>query len=228
GLATVTYLFEGAFTHRDSLGTVLDIEPGAVNWMTAGRGITHSERSPAAMRARGHRVHGIQSWVALPKAHAEDEPAFVHHPAESLPVVALPGVAMRIIAGSAFGAISPVSFPHMIIYIEARIDAGASMTLPAAWQERGVYVVAGAVAVDGEGVAERHLAVLELGADSVLAAKVDSHVMLIGGAPMDGERLIFWNFVASNSERIDQAKADWEAGRLGLVPGETTHIPLPQ
>ncbi len=228
GLATVTYLFEGAFTHRDSLGTVIDIEPGAVNWMTAGRGIVHSERSPDGLRAAGHRAHGIQSWVALPRDHAEDAPAFVHHPAASLPDVQLPGIELRIIAGSAFGATSPVSFPHPIIYIEAWIDAGATLTLPADWEERGVYVVAGAVTVDGEAIGERTLAVLEPGADAAMIAQVDSHVMLLGGAPMDGERLIFWNFVASSPERIEQAKADWEAGRFAAVPGETEFIPLPK
>ncbi|HPU16665.1 MAG TPA: pirin family protein, partial [Polymorphobacter sp.] len=179
GLATVTYLFEGAMTHRDSLGTVLDIEPGAVNWMTAGRGIVHSERSPDALRARGHRLHGIQSWVALPKAYAETEPAFVHHAADSLPDIELPGVELRLIAGSAFGATSPVQFAHPIVYAEAWVDAGAQLTLPADWQERGVYVVAGSVTVDGAGVAERALAVLTPGADAVLAATVDSHVMLL-------------------------------------------------
>lgn len=227
GLATVTYLFEGAFTHRDSLGTVIDIEPGAVNWMTAGRGIVHSERSPDALRASGHRAHGIQSWVALPRDHAESEPAFVHHPAESLPEIDLPGVELRLIAGEAFGARSPVEFPHKIVYLEAWIEPGATLTLPADWDERGVYVVDGAVTLDGEAVAARTLAVLKPGSDVVLASAGLSHVMLLGGAPMDGDRLIFWNFVASTPERLETAKADWAAGRFPAVPGESEFIPLP-
>jgi redox-sensitive bicupin YhaK (pirin superfamily) len=228
GLATVTYLFDGAFTHRDSLGTVIDIEPGAVNWMTAGRGIVHSERSPERLRATGHRAHGIQSWVALPGRHAEDAPAFKHHPAASLPEIDLPGVNLRLIAGAAFGARSPVEFPHPIVYFEAWVDAGASLTLAADWQERAVYLVDGAVSVDGVAVPPGSMAVLTPGADMMLTASVDSHVMVLGGAPMDGDRIIFWNFVASSPERIEAAKADWAAGRFAAVPGETEFIPLPQ
>jgi len=227
GLATVTYLFDGAFMHRDSLGTVIEINPGAVNWMTAGRGIVHSERSPDALRAAGHRIHGIQSWVALPHANAEDAPAFVHHPADTLPEIDLPGVALRLIAGVAFGATSPVQFPHKIVYLEAWIESGASLTLPADWEERGIFVVAGEVTVDGVPVGANTLAVLEPGSALRLYSPGISHVMLLGGAPMDGERLVDWNFVASSSERIEAAKADWRAGRFPQVPGESEFIPLP-
>jgi redox-sensitive bicupin YhaK (pirin superfamily) len=227
GLATVTYLFDGAFTHRDSLGTVIDIEPGAVNWMTAGRGIVHSERSPERLRAVGHRAHGIQSWVALPHANAEDAPAFVHHPAASLPEIELAGVDLRLIAGAAFGQRSPVEFPHKIVYFEAWVDAGATLPLAADWEERAVYVVDGVVTVDGVPVPIGSMAVLTPGADMTLAAGADSHVMVLGGAPMDGDRLIDWNFVASTPERLEAAKDDWRAGRFPKVPGETEFIPLP-
>lgn len=227
GLATVTYLFEGAFIHRDSLGTVIEIAPGAVNWMTAGRGIVHSERSPDRLRAAGHRAHGIQSWVALPAAHAEAAPTFVHHPADTLPEIDLPGVSLRLIAGAAFGATSPVVFPHKIVYIEAWIDPGKSLVLPAEWEERGVFVVDGGVTLDGEAVGPETLAVLVPGGDVVLASEQTSHVMLLGGAPMDGDRLIDWNFVASSPERIEKAKDDWRAGRFAKVPGDVEFIPLP-
>ena len=228
GLATVTYLFEGGLTHRDSLGTALDILPGAVNWMTAGRGIAHSERSPPAMRASGHVMHGIQSWVALPVAHEEDAPAFVHHPADTLPVIERPGARLVLIAGTAFGETSPVEFAHPVVYLEARLDAGATLVLPGAWGERAVYVVDGAATLDGAPVAPREMAVLADSGDAVLAATGATHAMILGGAPMDGGRHIFWNFVSHSPERIEAAKAEWRAGRFALVPGESEFIPLPE
>jgi redox-sensitive bicupin YhaK (pirin superfamily) len=226
GLATVTYLFAGGLGHRDSLGTVIDIAPGAVNWMTAGRGIVHSERTPPALRAAGHHMHGIQSWVALPVAHAEDAPAFVHHPADTLPVIDLPGGRATVIAGSMFGVTSPVQFPHPIIYAEVRLDAGARVDLPAAWGERGVYPVSGGGMIDGAALAAGSLAVL--GADdAVLVAETPLHAMILGGAPFPEPRHIEWNFVSHSLDRIETAKADWQAGRFPQVPGETEFIPLP-
>jgi redox-sensitive bicupin YhaK (pirin superfamily) len=205
---------------------VIDIAPGAINWMTAGRGIAHSERSPAALRASGHHMHGIQSWVALPVDHAESTPAFVHHPADSLPVVALPGVSATVIAGTMFGVTSPVSFPHPIIYAEVRLAAGARLDLPAHWGERGVYPVSGSGSIDGTALAPGALAVVGDG-DAVLAAETPLHAMILGGAPFPEPRHIEWNFVSHSLERIAAAKADWAAGRFPLVPGETEFIPLP-
>jgi redox-sensitive bicupin YhaK (pirin superfamily) len=227
GLSTVTYLFEGGLTHRDSLGTALDITPGAVNWMTAGRGIVHSERSPDALRAAGHRMHGIQSWVALPVAHEEAEPAFVHHPAASLPVVALPGGRAVVIAGTMFGATSPVSFPHPIIYAEVRLETGASLDLDPAWGERGVYPVEGDGRIGADPLTVGALAVVEDG-PATLTAQTPLHAMILGGAPFPEARHIEWNFVSHSPERIEAAKAEWEAGRFPKVPGETEFIPLPR
>jgi redox-sensitive bicupin YhaK (pirin superfamily) len=226
GLSTVTYLFEGGLTHRDSLGTALDITPGAVNWMTAGQGIVHSERSPAALRAAGHRMHGIQSWVALPVAHEEAEPAFVHHPADSLPRVVLPGGEAVVIAGTMFGATSPVSFPHPIIYAEVKLAAGARLALDPAWGERGVYLAAGSGRINGEALVIGELAVVGEGA-AELMAETPLHAMILGGAAFPEARHIEWNFVSHSQERIERAKADWEAGRFAQVPGETEFIPLP-
>ena len=226
GLSTVTYLFDGGLTHRDSLGTVIDIAPGAVNWMTAGRGIAHSERSPAALRAAGHHMHGIQSWVALPVAHAEDAPAFVHHPADTLPVVELSGVTATVIAGTMFGASSPVGFPHPIIYAEVRMDAGASLDLPSSWGERGVYPVSGSGRIDGVALSPGALAVVGPG-DATLVAETPLHAMILGGAPFPEARHIEWNFVSHSRDRIERAKRDWEAGRFPQVPGESEFIPLP-
>ena len=226
GLATVTYLFAGGLSHRDSLGTVIDIAPGAVNWMTAGSGIVHSERSPAQLRAAGHHMHGIQSWVALPIADAEAAPCFVHHPADSLPVVELPGVRLTIIAGTMFGATSLVHFPHPIIYAEVQMEAGAHLQLPAEWGERGVYPVTGSGTVDGEPLISGALAVVGEG-DAVLTAVTPLHAMILGGAPYPEMRHIEWNFVSHSQDRIAQAKADWEVGRFAVVPGETEFIPLP-
>jgi redox-sensitive bicupin YhaK (pirin superfamily) len=226
GLATVTYLFEGALTHRDSLGTVIDIAPGAVNWMTAGSGIVHSERSPDALRAAGHRMHGIQSWVALPVDHAEDAASFVHHPADSLPVVNLPGVRATVIAGTMFGTASPVSFPHPIIYAEVRMTAGATLDLPAAWGERAIFPMSGEGRIGDAALEAGAMAVLGEG-DAALTADTPLHAMVLGGAPFPEQRHIYWNFVSHSPERIEQAKADWKAGRFPIVPGEIEFIPLP-
>ena len=232
GLATVTYLFEGAISHRDSLGTVLDIGPGAVNWMTAGHGISHSERTPKAFRDGGHSIHGIQTWVALPKAHESDAPSFVHHPAQSIPQVAIGRGTARVIAGTMWGAASPVRFPHPIIYAELRLEPGATVPMERLWGERAVYIISGDAALDGERLAEREMVVIDDAAEPVLEALGPVHAMVCGGAPMDGERHIWWNLVASDPALIEQAKKDWAAaptgGRFGTVPGESEFIPLPE
>ncbi|MCG2841887.1 pirin family protein [Sandaracinobacter sp. RS1-74] len=234
GLATVTYLFEGRIRHRDTLGSELDIGPGAVNWMTAGHGIAHSERTPADLRASGHRLHGIQSWVALPKADEQCPPSFVHHPAETLPVVEMEGARCTLIAGTAFSTRSPVAFNHPTFYLDAELAAGTTLPLPAEHAERAFYVVEGEVTTqDGETVPAGHMLVLQDGGgEAWLKANGASRVMLLGGAPMDGPRLIWWNLVASEQALIDSARAEWKAdpfgGRYGRIPDESEFIPLPE
>lgn len=224
GLATVTWLFHGALGHADSLGTAIDIHPGAVNWMTAGRGIVHSERTPPAQRAAGQHMHGIQAWVALPVAHEESEPAFAHFPADAMPRLSADGVEAVVIAGSLWGLTSPVQFPHPIIYAQLRLAAGARLALPAAWGDRGVYLVSGAGAIDGEALHAGALAVTGPD-DAELVAHTPMLAMLLGGAPHPEPRHIEWNFVSHAPERIAQAVADWRAGRFAPVPGETEFIP---
>lgn len=226
GLATVTYLFEGRIRHRDSLGTVLDIEPGAVNWMTAGSGIVHSERSAPEDRLGPLPMHGIQSWVALPQAEAECAPAFVHHPAATLPQWQHEGATLRLIAGTAYGRESPVEFAAPIFYLHAEWTSAGRLPLPDEHAERAVYVVRGAVNIAGERITAGTMAVLGEAAEW-LDAEAGTVAMLLGGAPVDGERHVWWNFVAASPERIEQAKADWQAGRFADVPGETERIPLP-
>jgi hypothetical protein len=227
GLATVTYLFDGAVMHRDSLGTVTEIRPGAVNWMTAGRGIAHSERTPPAERAAGSRLYGIQSWFALPKGMEEAEPAFFHHAADTFPELRDGGLAVRVVLGRAFGQASPVAVPWDTLYLDVRMDAGARLPLPHETEERAAYVLEGAVEVAGETYAEGQVLVFRAGDRIVLAATQPSRVLVLGGAAMDGPRHLWWNFVSSSKDRIEQAKADWLAGRFGAVPGETEFIPLP-
>jgi hypothetical protein len=233
GLATVTFLFEGEFTHRDSLGTEQPIAPGDVNWMIAGRGIVHSERTPAGRRAAPHRAHGVQTWVALPKEHEDIAPAFEHHPASALPRIDLPGVAVTVIAGDAFGAHSPVSVLSPTLYCAVRLDAGAALALPPEHDQRAVYAIDGNVAVDGLSLDAGTMAVLAGGGTVELRASAAARLMLLGGAPV-GPRVVHWNFVASTRERIEQARQDWlrygdpgGGGRFGAVPGETEFIPLP-
>jgi redox-sensitive bicupin YhaK (pirin superfamily) len=228
GLATVTYLFEGEILHRDSVGSVQPIRPGDVNWMTAGRGIVHSERTPPHLRAAGARVHGIQTWVALPRAHEEAAPSFAHHPAGALPVVELPGATVRVIAGTALGARSPVEVFSATLYAAADLASGASLVLPPEHEERAVYLVDGGASVAGVALQPGHMAVLASGADVEIHTRETSTVMLVGGAKLDGARLIWWNFVSSSRERIEQAKADWREDRFPPVPGETERIPLPE
>ncbi len=228
GLATVTYLWEGAIQHRDSLGSLQEINPGDVNWMTAGRGIVHSERTPDRLRGQPQRMHGLQTWVALPKDHEEDAPAFAHHPAATLPVVELPGARLVVVAGHGFGARSPVRVLVDTLYVSIELQAGCTLAIPAEHAERALYPVEGELALDGEPLAADHLAVLEPGTEPLLRAGTDARVMLLGGAPLDGPRFIWWNFVSSSRERIEQAKADWRADAMGQVPGEHERIPLPE
>ena len=226
GLATVTYLFEGEIVHRDNLGFVQTIVPGAINWMTAGRGIAHSERTGDALRKSGSRLHGLQLWVALPEAHEEDEPAFVHHATATLPEVALDGVRLRVLAGSAYGATSPVQTLSTLFYVEARMSEGATLALPHEQVERAAYVVTGEVECGIERVVAPRMIVFARGSAS-LSARTGAHVMLIGGDPPDGDRHLWWNFVSSSKERIEQAKRDWSENRFAPIPGETERIPLP-
>lgn len=229
GLATVTYLFEGEIFHRDSLGVEQAIQPGAVNWMVAGRGIVHSERTAPAERARSGRLNGIQSWVALPLSHEESEPSFRHHPAESLPVIEGEGVRMCLIAGAAYGKRSPVETPSEMFYLDARLSDGAELLLPDEYEERAIYVAEGEVQLsDGSRVHEGTMAVFHPSVEVALSVSEKSRVMLLGGAPLDGKRHLWWNFVASTPERLEQAKADWKDGRFEKVPGDDEFIPLPE
>jgi redox-sensitive bicupin YhaK (pirin superfamily) len=232
GLATVTYLFTGEILHRDSLGTVQAIRPGEVNWMTAGSGIAHSERTPPPLRATGSNLFGIQSWVALPMGDEETEPTFAHHDAAELPVVEGEGKRVRLITGSLYGARSPVRTLSEMFYADAELEAGARLPVPVDHEERAAYVVEGAVTLSSDGgVFEAgQLLVFKPGAEMTLEALGSSpaRLMLLGGEPMDGRRHIWWNFVSSSSERIEQAKEDWKAGRFAPVPEETEFIPLPE
>ncbi|MFN3586132.1 MAG: pirin family protein, partial [Moraxellaceae bacterium] len=218
GLATVTYLFEGALLHRDSLGVVQEIRPGDVNWMTAGRGIVHSERTPATERAEGMRLHGLQFWVALPLAQEEAAPAFRHCPAASLPVLEGRGYCLRLIAGEAFGLQSPAPALSPLFYADLRLAAGSDFLLPAEHAERALYVLTGDVAAEGETVPALEVAVLAPGQPLRLQAHTDSHVMPFGGAPLDAPRHMWWNLVSSRPARIEQAKRDWAEGRFPAVP----------
>ncbi|MBE7942443.1 MULTISPECIES: pirin family protein [Ramlibacter] len=229
GLATVTYLFEGAMMHRDSLGTEQLIEPGALNWMTAGRGIVHSERKPLALQGRPYTNHGLQLWCALPLAHEEDAPSFRHIPAGAIPQVALPHAQVRVLAGEAFGAVSPLQPHFRTVYLDLMLAAGGSLTLPPLAQELAVYPVEGEVQVDGQAAPQGRMAVLPPGQGAQLAATAGAcRLVVVGGEPLDAPRFLWWNFVSSRRERILQASADWEAQRMGEVPGETEFIPLPQ
>ena len=227
GLATVTYLFAGEIVHRDSLGSVQTIQPGAVNWMTAGRGIVHSERSGEAERAKARPLHGMQSWVALPLAEEAAAPSFVHHAAAELPVIERDGVWLRLIAGRAYSRTAPVAVSSELFYLHAELAAGAGLVLPEEHPERALYVVSGAITLDGAGYGPATLVVVKPGSAARITATTPSRVMLLGGAPLEGPRHIWWNFVASSPERIEEAKADWRAGRFPGVPGDEDFIPLP-
>jgi redox-sensitive bicupin YhaK (pirin superfamily) len=227
GLATVTYLFEGTIMHRDSLGSHQLIQPGDVNWMTAGCGIVHSERTPPDIRAAGSRGHGLQTWVALPRAFEQIEPSFFHHPAPALPVIEQDGVQMRVVAGHAFGQRSPVETFSDTLYVAVTMEPGSQLTLPAEHEERAVYVLQGDVSIDGETIAAEHLAVLTQGNEKEIFAHSAARLMLLGGEKADGQRFIWWNFVASSRERIERAKQDWLAQRMGKVADDSEFTPLP-
>jgi redox-sensitive bicupin YhaK (pirin superfamily) len=227
GLSTVTFLFDGEIMHRDSLGTELAIRPGELNLMTAGRGITHSERTAPDIRARGSRLFGIQAWAALPKTHEEQPPAFVHHGAEDLPVIRDNGLRTRLIMGSAYGETSPVSFPWAALYAEAVLAPGAILPLDADYEERAIYVVSGEIDIAGDSFGAGRLLIFRPGDRISVLALSNARLMLIGGDPMDGPRHIWWNFVSSSKERIDQAKEAWKTGKFDGVPGDSEFIPLP-
>jgi redox-sensitive bicupin YhaK (pirin superfamily) len=225
-LATVTYLFAGSLEHRDSLGTVREIRPGDVNWMSAGRGIAHSERTPTAARAAGEHVHGIQSWVALPDGQEDGEPSFEHYPAASLPTRVADGVDLTVIAGEAFGLRSPVDTLWPTLYVHAQFAHGATLDVPSDHGERAVYVVNGELAGDMP-VKAGQIAILKPGEHTRLRALGDARAMILGGDAFPTPRYIWWNFVASSHERIEHAKARWQRREFPAVPGETEFIPLP-
>jgi redox-sensitive bicupin YhaK (pirin superfamily) len=230
GLATVTYLFEGAFMHRDSLGTAQLIRPGDVNWMVAGRGIVHSERTPPEVRdASGRaRAHGIQTWVALPRAEEERAPSFAHHAAATLPQFEQTGARLTVIAGTAYGRRSPVEVFSPTLYVDAQLSTDARIEVEAEHEQRACYVVSGAIEIAGERYGEGQLIVLAAGSGPVaVRAAAAARVMLAGGAALDGPRYIDWNFVSSTRERIDAARSDWRGRRFAPVPGDDERIPLP-
>ncbi|MBV9883163.1 MAG: pirin family protein [Sphingomonadaceae bacterium] len=228
-LATVTYLFTGAIDHRDSLGTFATIEPGAVNLMTAGRGIAHSERSPAAVRPDGPALSGIQTWLALPSAKEEMDPAFEHVGRDELPLVEGDGVRARIVMGSLWGESSPVTCHSPTIYADIHLTPGGAMPIDPEAEERGLYVAEGEAMLDGLPLERSTLYVLRPGIRATLRSTSGGHVMLCGGAPLDGPRHVFWNFVSSRRDRINQAKEDWKAGRFALPPDDhDEYIPLPE
>jgi hypothetical protein len=227
GLATVTYLFDGEIVHRDSLGTLETIRPGALNLMSAGRGIVHSERSGSEARARGARLSGIQAWVALPASHEEGAPAFTHYGEADLPVIAGDGASVRLIGGEALGARSPVETPMAMLYADVALEPGAGVPLDALYEERGIYTVSGTIDIAGDRFGPGQLLVFRPGDRITIRAVDAARFMMLGGDPMDGPRHIWWNFVSSRKDRIDQAKADWSQGRFDSVPGEGEFIPLP-
>jgi len=228
GLATVTYLFEGSILHRDSLGTVQRIEPGDVNWMTAGSGIVHSERTPIEDRRGGAALHGIQTWVALPLKDEQTLPSFKHIPRTGLPAVSDRGVEIRVIAGTAFGQRAPTPVFSDTLYAAVELAAGAKLALPPEHEERAVYVVSGEVVVDGKPVAPFHVAAFPAGETVEIKANSPARLMLFGGARVDGDRHIWWNFVASSRELMEEAKQRWRERRFPPVPDETEFIPLPE
>ena len=232
GLATITYLFDGSQMHRDTVGSVQEIRPGDVNWMTAGRGIAHSERTGDDVRAAGHRMHGIQSWIGLPQADEEAPPSFQHFARADLPEREEKGVTLRLIAGEAFGLKSPVKTFSPIFYADARFEAGSALHYPAEHEERALLIIEGEVHIGVEEI-EVHgpgaMLALEPGEEVTLYTDAPARVMLLGGAPLDGPRHIWWNFVSSDKERIERAKQEWKDGKFGTIPGDDQEfIPLPE
>jgi len=227
GLATVTYLFEGEMMHRDSLGYVQNITPGAVNWMTAGKGIVHSERTGNAARASGQRMHGLQVWIALPEEHEETEPGFSHYGSDELPVIQSGEVTLKLIAGKAFGNESPVKVFSPMFYLDVQMPAGTTVQVPNDYAERAIHMVTGKIRVGERHIGPYNMAICRESEQIVITAIEQTRLVLFGGAPMT-DRYIWWNFVFSSKQRIEQAKLDWQQNRFGQVPGETEFIPLPE
>jgi redox-sensitive bicupin YhaK (pirin superfamily) len=228
GLATVTYLFDGKIMHRDSEGNIQEIQPGAMNLMTAGRGIAHSERTPDVERAEGQKMLGLQSWIALPKAQEEILPSFQHYAASDLPTVRDTGLSARVIAGKAFGKSSPVAMVSDWFYVEVTLEAGRSAPLDTDYEERAIYLVEGEVQIAGDRFTAPQLLIFRPGDRITVNAVTSTRMMFLGGSALEGPRHIWWNFVSSSKERIEQAKADWKAGRFDPVPQEHEFIPLPE
>ena len=229
GLSTVTYLLTGAIVHRDSLGFEQSIEPGDVNWMTAGRGIVHSERSDAELRKAPQSLYGLQSWVALPQRYEETDPAFLHYGGATLPEAQDGGVALKVIAGSIQGLTSPVKTHSDLFYGDVTLDAGARFVLDATYDERAAYIIEGTIEVEGASFEQGRLLAFAKDGEVVLKALTPVRLVVLGGEPMDGPRHIWWNFVSSRLERIEQAKADWQRDQFGVrIPGEHEFIPLPE
>ncbi len=233
GLATLTYLFDGEIVHRDSLGSAIAIRPGEVNLMTAGRGIVHSERTAPERKASGGNLHGLQCWLGLPAAQEETDPGFAHYGIDDFPMVRDTDKTVRVVAGSLYGARSPVVTASETVFADATLRAGAVLPVDAHYEERSVYVVDGEIDIGGDRFGAGQLLVLRPGdhvtVEAVQGAQKDAHVMIAGGAVMDGPRHLWWNFVSSRKERIEQAKAEWAAGRFAKVPGdEIEFIPLPE
>jgi redox-sensitive bicupin YhaK (pirin superfamily) len=229
GLATVTYLFDGEIMHRDSLGTAIPIRPGAVNWMTAGRGIVHSERTGTERRSKGDSLHGLQMWVALPAAQEEMAPDFSHYAVEQFPMVRDNGNTVRVVVGSAYGARSPVKTTSETLFADAHLKAGSTLPLDANHEERAIYVLDGEIDIAGDKFGSDRLLVFKSGDRITIRGLTDTHLVVLGGASMDGPRHIWWNFVSSRKDRIEQAKAEWAAGHFQKVPGdEIEFIPLPE
>ncbi len=229
GLATLTYLLEGGIMHRDTLGSAQAIVPGDVNWMTAGRGIAHSERTEAGLRGVGHSVTAVQSWLALPLAHEETAPGFFHHASAVLPVLSDTGVQVHVVAGAAYGAVSPVATFADTLYLDVTLAPGGALALPKHTIERAAYALEGEIEVAGEIYAPHQLLVFRPGDEIILRGVTAARVVVLGGEPLDGPRHLWWNFVSSRTERIEQAKQDWREGRFGLIPGDDVErIPLPE
>ena len=229
GLATVTYLFEGEILHRDSVGSDQLIQPGDLNWMIAGRGIAHSERTRPETRARGATLHGLQMWVGLPREHEGAAPSFRHHAAATLPRLDVDGAALRVLVGTAYGATSPVEVLSPTLYVDATLPAGTTLRLPDEHAERALYVVFGAITIDGDTVGPGQLFLVSDGEPAIARATVDARVVLVGGAPLDGPRHMWWNFVSSDRDAIERAKDDWREQRFVKIPGDDAeHVPLPE
>ncbi|MCK9539268.1 pirin family protein [Dokdonella sp.] len=227
GLATVTYLWEGRIEHKDALGNTQIIEPGAVNWMTAGRGIVHSERTAAADRGRGQTLHGLQLWVALPLEHERGAPSFEHTAATALPQLSVDGASVRVVAGTAYGARSPVATLSKLFYVDAHVPRGKTLRVPDEHVQRAAYLVEGGMQADGEPLQPGELMVFEPGAQVTLRAGADSHVVLLGGAPLDAPRYLWWNYVASSEALLAEARQAWREQRYAMVEGDPEFIPLP-